>query len=115
MNLKKGDEVVIISGVDKGKKAKVVTVLSKSNKVILEGEKIRVNKVHTKPTQDNPDGGIVEKAAKIDISNVMIVTGKDKKRTRVGHKTVTDKPTKKGAQGEERKVRYAKKSGAVLD
>lgn len=115
MNLKKGDQVVIISGVDKGKEAKIVAVLAKENRVVLEGEKLRVNKVHQKPTQDNPDGGIVEKAAKIDASNVMLIVGKDKKRTRIGYKTVSKKTsTKKGAPSVETKVRYAKKTGEEI-
>lgn len=115
MKLKKGDEVVIISGVDKGKTAKIVAVLTKENKVVLEGEGIRVNKVHKKPSQENPQGGVVEKACKIDASNVMVVVGKTKTKSKVGHKVITDKPTKKGQAGKERKVRYAKKTGTVLD
>jgi len=115
MNFKKGDQVVIISGVDKGREAKIVAVLKKDNRVVLEGEKIRVNKVHQKPTQDNPDGGIVEKAAPIDASNVMLIVGKDKKKTRVGYKMVTDKPSKKGAPSLTHKVRYAKKTGEQID
>lgn len=116
MNLKKGDQVVVLSGVDKGKTAKIVAVLTKENKVVLEGEGIRVNKVHQKPSQANPDGGIVEKAAKVDASNVMLVVGKEKKRTRVGYKMVSEKASKKkDAKAVERKVRYAKKTGEQID
>ena len=116
MKLKKGDEVVVIAGVNKGKTGKVVAVLTKENRVVLEGEGLRLNKVHEKPNQANPDGGIVEKAAKIDASNVMLVVGKDKKRTKVGYKTVTEKSSKKkNAQDIERKVRYAKKTGEQID
>ena len=116
MNLKKGDEVIIISGVDKGKTAKVVTVLTKSNKVVLEGEKLRVNKVHEKPSQDNPDGGITERAAAISASNVMLVAGKDKKRTRVSHQVISEPQSKKkNAPVITRKVRVAKKTGEKLD
>lgn len=116
MNFKKGDEVVIISGVDKGKTAKVVTVIKKSNKVVLEGEGIKTCKHHEKPSQSNPDGGIIEKACPIDASNVMIVTGKDKKRTRIGYEVVTEaKSKKKDAPVVTRKVRVAKKGGAKLD
>lgn len=116
MNLKKGDQVVILSGVDKGKTGKIVAVLTKENRVVLEGEGLRVNKVHEKPSQANPDGGIVEKAVKIDASNVMLVVGKEKTRTRVGYKTVSEKSSKKkDAKSVERKVRYAKKTGEQID
>ena len=103
MKLKKGDQVVVLSGVDKGKTGKLVAVLTKENRVVLEGEGLRVNKVHQKPSQANPDGGIVEIYAPIDASNVMLVDPKTKKPTRIGHKEVKGK-----------KVRYAKKSGTVL-
>ena len=66
MKLKKGDQVVVLSGVDKGKTGKIVAVLTKENRVVLEGEGLRVNKVHQRPSQANPDGGIVDKAAKMD-------------------------------------------------
>jgi large subunit ribosomal protein L24 len=116
MKLKKGDQVIVISGVDKGKTAKIVAVLEKENRVVLEGEGIRVNKVHQKPSQENPDGGIVEKASTIDASNVQLIVGKDKTRTRVGYKSVTEKSSKKkGASDVTRKVRYSKKTGETLD
>ncbi len=115
MNLKKGDEVVIISGVDKGKTAKIAAVLTKENKVVLEGEGLRVNKVHMKPNQVNPDGGIVEKACKIDASNVMLVVGKNKQRTRIGYKVVTKTSKKKNAPAVTTKVRVAVKTKEELD
>ncbi|MCR5741611.1 MAG: 50S ribosomal protein L24 [Gammaproteobacteria bacterium] len=116
MKLKKGDQVVVLSGVDKGKTGKIVAVLTKENRVVLEGEGLRVNKVHQKPSQANPDGGIVEKAATINASNVMLVVGKEKTRSRVGYKTVTEKASKKkNAETKTRKVRYAKKTGEQLD
>ena len=116
MNFKKGDEVVIISGQDKGKKAKVVAVLTKENRLVLDGENLRVNKHHEKPSNSNPDGGIVDKATKIDASNVMLVVGKDKVRTRVGYKTVTQTQSKrKNAPTVTRKVRYSKKTNEELD
>ena len=115
MELKKGDQVVVLSGVDKGKTGKIVAVLTKENRVVLEGEGLRVNKVHQKPSQANPDGGIVDKAAKIDASNVMLVVGKDKTKTRVGYTTVTEKGKKKGAPEVTRKVRVAKKTGEQID
>jgi large subunit ribosomal protein L24 len=109
MNIKKGDTVKVISGANLGKEGTVLKVYPKTNRVIVEG----VNKIkkHAKPSQSNPDGGILEYEAPIHISNVMIV---DKKgvTTRVGHKTITETVKKKEVT---RKVRYAKKTGEVLD
>ena len=82
MHIKKGDTVVVISGNDKGKKGTVVEVQAKKNRVVVEG----VNTVsrHTKPSQSNPDGGIVKKDAPIDASNVMILDPSNNEPTRVG-------------------------------
>jgi len=102
MHIKKGDTVVVLTGKDRGKTGTVQKVLSKSNKVIVED--INIVKKHQKPSQANPDGGIAEFAAPIHISNVAIQDPKTKEATRVGYKLVKDK-----------KVRYAKKSGELLD
>ena len=101
MNLQKGDKVIVITGKDKGKTGTIQKVISEKNRVVVEGVNIR--KKHNKPTQANPDGGIVEVYAPIDASNVMLVDPKTKKPARIGHKEVKGK-----------KVRYAKKSGTVL-
>ena len=101
MNLLKGDKVIVITGKDKGKTGTIQKVISEKNRVVVEGVNIR--KKHNKPTQANPDGGIVEVYAPIDAGNVMLVDPKTKKPTRIGHKEVKGK-----------KVRYAKKSGTVL-
>ena len=101
MDLRKGDKVIVIAGRDKGKSGVIQKVDSKSNRVVVENVNIR--KKHIKPTQQNPDGGIVEVYAPIDASNVMIEDPKTKKPTRIGHKEVKGK-----------KVRFAKKSGTVL-
>ena len=111
MKIKTGDTVVVIAGKDsktvtkKGVESttgKVLKVYPESNKVVVEG----VNKVkkHQKPTQQNTTGSIVEKEAPIDASNVMLLDPKTKTPTRVGYKMENGK-----------KVRYAKKSGTVLD
>ena len=103
MNFKVGDEVVVITGSDKGKKGKILKTLKAENKVVVEG--VRVVKKHQKPTgQDN--GGIVEMEAPIAASNVMIIDPKTKKRTRIGHTT----DTKTG-----KKIRIAKKSNEKID
>ncbi len=96
--IKKGDTVKVITGKDKGKEGKVLSV--KDGKVLVEG----VNTVtkHTKPSQANPQGGIINKEAAIDISNVMYVN--KGKTTRVGFKFDGGK-----------KVRYAKATGEVID
>ena len=101
MNLVKGDTVIVIAGRDKGKTGVIQKVIPESNRVVVENVNLR--KKHRKPTQGNPDGGIVEIYAPIDASNVMLVDPKTKKPTRIGHTIVKGK-----------KVRFAKKSGTVL-
>ena len=102
MNVKKGDTVIVISGNDKGKSGKVLQALVKENRVVVEG--VNVISRHTKPSNANPDGGIIKKEAPIDASNVQILDPKNNVPTRVGHKIVDGK-----------KVRFAKASGTVLD
>lgn len=99
--IKKGDTVKVIAGKDSGvKEGKVLSVDAKNHRVVVEG----VNMVtkHTKPSQANPNGGIVQKEAPIDISNVMLVH--KGKATRVGFKVENGK-----------KVRFAKATGEVID
>ena len=103
MNFKVGDEVVVIAGSDKGKIGKIVRTLRDENRVVVEG--VNIVKKHQKATGQET-GGIVEMAAPIHASNVMIVDPKTKKRTRVGH--TTDEKTGK-------KIRIAKKSNEKID
>ena len=100
--IKKGDTVKVITGKDKGKEGKVITVLE--GKLLVEG----VNTVtkHSKASQKNPKGGIIHQESPIDVSNVMLVH--KGKPTRVGFKIVD---TKKGPK----KVRFAKSNGDVID
>ena len=102
MNFKVGDEVVVIAGSDKGKTGKIVKTLRNENKVVVEG--VNIVKKHQRPTGQET-GGILEVAAPINASNVMIVDPKTKKRTRIGH--TTDKNNKK--------IRITKKSNEKLD
>jgi large subunit ribosomal protein L24 len=102
MQIKKGDKVQIIAGKDKGKTGVVVSALPKKDRVIVEG--INMVKKHTKPSQANQQGGIVEFEAPIHVSNVAVLDPKENTPTRVGFKVVDNK-----------KVRYAKKSGEILD
>jgi len=112
MKLKQGDKVVIISGADKGKQGTIMKVLKKTNRVVLDGDGLAKIKKHLKPSQVNPDGGIVEIEKPIHASNVMLLDPKEKAPTKVGYKTVIKKVNKKDT---EVKVRFAKKSGEVLD
>ena len=96
--IKKDDIVIVIAGKDKDKTGKVLSV--KDGKVIVEG--VNVVKKHTKPNQMNQNGGIVEKEAAIDVSNVMLLV--DGKATRVGFEVKDGK-----------KVRVAKATGKVID
>ena len=100
LKIKKGDTVKVIAGKDKDKEGKVLSVDQKNARVVVEG----VNMVtkHTKPSQANPQGGIVQQSAPIDMSNVMYVS--KGKASRVGFKMEGDK-----------KVRYAKATGEVID
>ena len=101
MKIKTGDEVKVISGHYKGTVSTVTKVFPKENKIIVEG--VNMVKKSLKPSQANPDGGVVEKEAKIDASNVMLYDRKAKSASRVGFKFEDDK-----------KVRVFKKSGNVV-
>ncbi|NQD67900.1 50S ribosomal protein L24 [Bacillus haikouensis] len=102
MHIKKGDKVVVITGKDKGKTGEVLAAFPKKDRVLVEG--INVVKKHAKPSQMNPQGGIISQEASIHVSNVMLLDPKSNEATRVGYKTEDGK-----------KVRVAKKSGEVLD
>lgn len=100
--IKKGDTVVVLTGRDKGKEGEVVGVMPKEGKAFVQG--VNMVKRHTRPSQTN-QGGIVEKEAKIDLSNLALKDPKDGQPTRVGFKIMEDG----------RKVRVAKRSGEVID
>jgi len=92
----------VIAGKDKGKTGEVTAVLPKENRVIVAG--VNVIGRHTKPSQANPEGGIVRKESPIHISNVAHIDPKDNKPVRVGFKMIKD-----------RKVRFARRSGEVIE
>ena len=100
--IKKGDLVEIISGKDKGKRGKVLRVIPKEMKVIVEG--VNIVKRHQRPNPRMREGGIVEREAPIYASKVMLVCPNCSQRTRVGFKVVEGK-----------KVRYCKKCGEIID
>ena len=101
MFVKKGDNVVVIAGPQKGKKGTVLSVDVEKQRAIVEG--VNLMSKHTKPNTENPKGGIIKKEASIHASNVM-VCDKDGKAGRIGRK--------KDEQG--KSVRYSKKSGEVI-
>ncbi len=102
MKIKKNDTVVVLTGKDKGKTGMVKAVFPQENRVLVVG----INRVtrHTKPSQQDPQGGRKQIEAPIHASNVALVDPKDKKPTRVGYKMVG-----------EQKVRFAKRSGEVIE
>ena len=102
LSVKKGDNVVVIAGKDKGKTGKINSVLPTKNKVSVEG--VSVISRHTKPRSANEKGGIVKKEGHIDASNVQVICASCNKATRIGHSIVDDK-----------KIRVCKKCGATLD
>jgi large subunit ribosomal protein L24 len=101
--IKKGDRVVVLTGRDKGKEGEVLKVLPQENRVVVQG--VMLVKRHQKASARNPEGGIVSKEAAIAVSNVAHLDPTDGKPTRVGFKFLEDG----------RKVRYAKRSGEVID
>tara|TARA_B110000438_G_C15767146_1_gene630170 strand:- start:843 stop:1148 length:306 start_codon:yes stop_codon:yes gene_type:complete len=101
MKIKKNDTVQVITGADSGKSGRVIKVYLETDKIVVEG--VGMVKKHTRPTQENPQGGIVEKEAAIHISNVMLlVSGKP---TRVGFKILENG----------KKVKVAKSTGEVIN
>jgi len=102
LRIKKGDNVVVITGRDKGKIGEVLRVLPADSRIIVQG--INVAKRHTRPRMGDP-GGIVEKELTIHISNVAHIDPRSREPTRIGYKRLTDG----------RKVRFARRSGEVID
>ncbi|MGE5399824.1 MAG: 50S ribosomal protein L24 [Ignavibacteriales bacterium] len=107
MKIHKNDTVTVIAGNSKGKTGKVLKVFPKLNRVIIEGVNLR--KRHTKPNQRNPQGGIVEKEAPINASNVMIMDPKGNKPARIGTQIIIDDKT-----GKKKRIRVSKHSGEML-
>ncbi|MCD7972095.1 MAG: 50S ribosomal protein L24 [Candidatus Azobacteroides sp.] len=101
LHIKKGDIVYVNAGEDKGKTGRVLEMLVKNKKALVEG--VNMVSKHTKPNAQNPQGGIIKKEAPVHISNLNVVDPKTGKATRIGRKLVDGKL-----------VRYAKKSGEVI-
>ncbi|HLT01826.1 MAG TPA: 50S ribosomal protein L24 [Geminicoccaceae bacterium] len=100
--IKRGDRVVVLTGRDRGRQGEVLRVLRKEDRVIVQG--VNVVKRHQRPSAAHP-GGIVEKEAAIHISNVAHVDPASGRPTRVGYRILDDG----------RKVRFAKRSGEIID
>lgn len=103
LNIRKNDNVEIISGKERGRRGKILKVLPKTRRVVVEN--INLAKKHTRPTQDNPQGGIVKKELSIDVSNVMLVCNKCDEARRAGHKVI----------GEGDKARVCRKCGEMFE
>jgi large subunit ribosomal protein L24 len=101
-NIRKGDSVTVISGSDKGKKGSVLKVFPKESRALVQG--VNMVKRHQRQTQ-NQQAGIVTKESPIHLSNIAHTDPKSGKATRIGYKTL----------GDGRRVRFAKKSGEVID
>ncbi|MEA4883217.1 MAG: 50S ribosomal protein L24 [Clostridia bacterium] len=101
--VKKGDTVTVLTGKDEGRRGKVLRVLPKDQRVLVEN--LNTVKRHTKPSTNNPQGGIVEKPMPMPLGKVMVVCGKCNKPTRVGMKQLESG----------KYARVCKKCGAGLD
>ena len=101
MKIKKGDTVQVTTGNDAGKAGRIIKVYLDKDRVVVEG--VNIVKKHARPTQDNPQGGIIEKESSIHISNIMLVVGG--KPTRVGFKSLENG----------KKVKFAKSTSEVIN
>jgi len=102
MHVKKGDKVKVLTGKDRGKEGVILEAFPKKDRVLVEG--VNMVKVHAQPSQDNPQGGILNIEAPIHVSNVLPIDPKTGEPTRVGYEVRDGK-----------KVRIARKSGEPLD
>jgi len=103
MKIRKGDTVKVISGNDNGKIGKVLKTFPENNRIIVEG--VNLVKRHTRPSQKNRKGGIVEKEDTVNVSNVMLFDTRSNAPTRVGYRLLNDGT----------KVRINKKSGEIIE
>lgn len=103
MDIRRNDTVQIISGNDRGKRGRVLRVIKDSNRLLVEG--VRMMKRHTRPTQRDPQGGIVEREAPISASNVMVICPKTDGPTRIRKTKLEDG----------RNMRVSARSGEMID
>jgi large subunit ribosomal protein L24 len=107
MKIHKNDMVVVVAGNARGKTGKVLKVYPEKSRVIVEG--VNIIKRHSKPSQRNPQGGIVQREAPIHVSNVMLLDPKTNQPTRVGSKLVKDDTT-----GKKHRMRLARATGETF-
>lgn len=106
LHVKKGDEVLLLAGNDRGKKGRVLFVYPKQERVLVEGINMKTH--HEKPSQENQQGGRIKREASVHISNVMVIDPTTDEPTRIGRKRIEE-------EGGGRWVRYAKSSGEIID
>ena len=107
LHVHKSDNVLVISGNAVGKRGKVLKVFPETNRVLIES--VNIVKRHTRPSQKNPQGGVVQKEAPIHASNVMVVCPKCSEPTRVGHAHVKD-----ATSGKKKTMRVCKHCGEMF-
>ncbi len=108
LHVKVGDLVEVIAGKDRGKSGKVMRLYPEKDRVLVEG--VNITKRHTRPDQQNPQGGVIENPAPIHVSNVLLMDPKVNRGVRTGRQFVEGKKGKAGHW-----ARVSRKSGAVLD
>ena len=107
MKIRKNDNVMVIAGNARGKSGKVLKVYPEKERVIIEG--VNIMKRHSRPSQKNPQGGIIQREAPVHVSNVMLIDPKSNEVTRIGAKIVTDPTT-----GKKRRLRVSKATGETM-
>ena len=100
IKLKKGDNVLVITGKDKGKSGSILSIIPKNNRAIVKG--VNMVKKHQKPSKQSA-GGIIEKELSIQLSNLAFISIKDGKKTKIGYKIEKNK-----------KIRFEKKTGEII-
>ena len=100
INLKKGDNVLVITGKDKGKSGSILSIIPKNNRAIVKG--VNMVKKHQKPSKQS-GGGIIEKELSIQLSNLAFISIKDGKKTKIGYKLEKNK-----------KIRFERKTGEII-
>jgi large subunit ribosomal protein L24 len=103
MDIKKGDTVEVMCGNDRGRRSTILSVIKDKGRVLVEG--VNMRKHHTKPSQRDPQGGIMEREAPINVSNVMVICPKTDLPTRVRHKKLENGNN----------VRVSVRSGEMID
>lgn len=109
MHVKSGDEVLIIAGKDKGKRGKIKQSLPSAGRVVVEG--LNIIKRHTKPRGPGKPGGIIEREAPLDVSNVMLICPSCGRASRTGQRFLEETDSR----GRPRKIRFCKACDAIVD